>query len=139
MTDPTYTALLARVHENPFDEVALGVLADWLEEHGDPRYVEVRKGRVPVNDEDVVAAYNLKSCTFLPGSWEKRFARDMATATVLVNQCITPRQFIMLWLLCHRYRKQLQGLSGGLGVIGVVAKTAARHETYSRLLKENAK
>lgn len=55
--------------------------SDWLEEHGRDREAEiVRAGRVPCVQGGFLwrCVQLLKDPTYYPGSWDKRFARDMA-------------------------------------------------------------
>lgn len=49
----------------------------------------------------------LNKCTFLPASYEKRFARSMAEKQV--GDVITSKQFQKLQKMFERYRKQLGG------------------------------
>ena len=50
----------------------------------------------------------LRQCTFLPGSWEKRFVRSLADKQPPYQ--LTPKQREWLGKLAHRYRKQLAGI-----------------------------
>jgi hypothetical protein len=53
-------------------------------------------------------ALALARCTFLPGSWQKRFARDMAAmATHAPDHPLSERQTAWLIRLAHTYRRQL--------------------------------
>jgi hypothetical protein len=55
----------------------------------------------------------LARCTMLPGSWDKRFVRDLQA---FPDGCrITPRQAEMISKLLHRYRRQLRPNRWGLG------------------------
>jgi len=47
----------------------------------------------------------LRGCTFLPGSWDKRFARDMET----LGPCdmLSPKQEVQLERMAWRYRRQI--------------------------------
>jgi hypothetical protein len=50
----------------------------------------------------------LASCTFLPGSSDKRFCRDMAaTARATPDAELTPRQRHYLEILAWKFRRQL--------------------------------
>lgn len=49
----------------------------------------------------------LGSCTFLPGTPHKRFARDMAFASVIDKPMISEGQVRQLWRLVYRYRRQI--------------------------------
>lgn len=53
-------------------------------------------------------ALALGNCTFLPGSWDKRFARDLAFAAKnSPDVAFTERQAAHLLRLAHKYRRQL--------------------------------
>lgn len=59
----------------------------------------------------IEAAIALEKCTFLPGSYEKKFARGMAAiATSEPGRELTDKQLAYLEKLLHRYRRQLGGL-----------------------------
>lgn len=47
----------------------------------------------------------LSKCTFLPGSWDKRFARDMAG--LFPGGDLTEKQRANVLRLVHKYRRQL--------------------------------
>ncbi len=51
-------------------------------------------------------ALALAKCTFLPGSWDKRFARDMAAAAK-ISADLTTKQAAHVLRLGHKYRRQL--------------------------------
>ena len=48
----------------------------------------------------------LAACTFPPGSWDKRFARDMAARST-TDLGFTERQRVHLLRLAHKYRRQM--------------------------------
>ena len=48
----------------------------------------------------------LAQCSFLPGSWDKRFAREMA-ARAATDLGFTERQRVHLLRLAHKYRRQM--------------------------------
>lgn len=52
------------------------------------------------------AACALKGVTFLPGSWDKRFARDMREA-IEAGRDLTDKQQQALYNVVHRYRRQI--------------------------------
>ena len=57
---------------------------------------------------EIAVALALGRCTFLPASWDKRFARDMASAAQHAPASeITDRQRAHLLRLCHKYRRQI--------------------------------
>lgn len=49
----------------------------------------------------------LNSCTMLPGSWDKRFIRDLAAKPTDFQ--LTDRQEYHLKRLAYKYRRQLAG------------------------------
>ena len=55
---------------------------------------------IPAAEWALIRALN--TCTFLPGSYEKRFVRDMFGA-----KQITQKQLLYLYRTAHRYRRQL--------------------------------
>lgn len=62
--------------------------------------------RFPMTDDEKRAALALEKCTYLPGSFEKRFARDMAGIARGTAE-ITVKQRGWLWKQVHRYRRQI--------------------------------
>jgi hypothetical protein len=52
-------------------------------------------------------ARRLARCSFLPGSWDKRFARDLAARAEDPEATITEKQAAALARLTQRYRRQL--------------------------------
>ena len=63
--------------------------------------------RHPMTDEQRDMARALGQCSFLPGSWDKRFARDMAAMAEDPDAALTRRQAETLMEVCHRYRRQI--------------------------------
>ena len=63
--------------------------------------------RFPMTEQEKDAALALSKCTFLPGSFEKRFARDMASIVNGEMPQITPKQKIYLWRLTYKFRRQI--------------------------------
>lgn len=58
--------------------------------------------------EERIIAINLDKCTYLPGSFEKRFARDMAFfAKNQPDRELTARQKEWLYQQLKRYRRQI--------------------------------
>lgn len=51
-------------------------------------------------------ALALEKCSFLPGSFDKRFSRDIASA-VRANASLTPRQVETINRLAYKYRRQM--------------------------------
>ena len=61
-----------------------------------------------MTEEERAIAEALSRCTFLPGCWDKRFARDMAAhAARKPDEPISERQAAHLLRLSHKYRRQL--------------------------------
>ena len=106
MTD--IDTMLAKVHDNPFDETNRLVLADMLDEAGQPERADaLRRGRIPLTKVDSVASVCLGNCRFAPATFDKRFARDIASLARQANPSLTPRQWLFMWLLLHRYRRSV--------------------------------
>lgn len=53
-----------------------------------------------------IAIENLARCTFLPGSWNKRFAKGLVALPE--NHALTVKQRECLWKLVYRYRRQIK-------------------------------
>jgi uncharacterized protein (TIGR02996 family) len=101
-------ALLAAVLHAPYDKTRLAVFADWLEENGDPHAEVLRRGRMPVDDADRMAAIVLQACNFAPATFEKRFVRNVCPGlSDDSTQELSPSQRFNLWRLVWRYRKQI--------------------------------
>ena len=65
-----------------------------------------------MTDEQRRLAIQLGRCRFLPGSHDKRFARDMLSrAQIADSDPLSEKQDAELRRLCHRYRKQIAGLA----------------------------
>ena len=93
-------ALIDMIRENPFDKDTRLVAADWFEEHGNLPFAEaLRVGKIPLFALEVEAVAFLSGSNMTPGSWDERFVRDLTSL-------VTPRQFIWIWLLVRRYRRQ---------------------------------
>ena len=61
-----------------------------------------------MNPNEAKIAAALVRCTFLPASWDKRFARDIAAqAEHRPDMPLTDRQAAHLLRLVHKYRRQL--------------------------------
>ncbi len=64
-----------------------------------------------MTDEQRKLALRLRRCTFLPGSYEKRFVRAMAAAAKNKPELVlTEKQADFLAKVAHRYRRQLAGI-----------------------------
>ena len=101
-------AMLAVVHNDPFNETNRLVLADMLDEAGQPERADaLRRGRIPLTETDSVASVCLGNCRFAPATFDKRFARDIASLARQANPSLTPRQWLFMWLLLHRYRRSV--------------------------------
>lgn len=108
MTDSDVTAMLAVVHDDPFNETNRLVLADMLDEAGQPERAEaLRRGRIPLTEVDSVASVCLGNCRFAPATFDKRFAGDIYSRARQENPSLTPRQWLFMWLLLHRYRRSV--------------------------------
>lgn len=64
-----------------------------------------------MTEEEIETILALSACTFLPGSWDKRFVQDMTHEASQLNPLITEKQAQQLPRLRHRYRKQLAAKS----------------------------
>jgi hypothetical protein len=61
-----------------------------------------------MTEHQILVAQALERCTFLPGSPEKRFARDMGSRSRLLNPpALTLRQTVYLDDLAWRFRRQM--------------------------------
>lgn len=74
----------------------------------------VLKPRRPATEEEVAKIRRIWMCNFLPGSWDKRFARDLAGAVMAAGEAgeifmITEGQAEQVERLYHRYRRQITG------------------------------
>lgn len=56
-----------------------------------------------------IAIEALARCSFLPGSWDKRFARDMAATAE--DYRLTAKQRQCLWKMAWKYRRQMPPLA----------------------------
>lgn len=65
------------------------------------------QGIIRMGEDDILAARLLANCTFLPGSWNKRFARGIRNIANSDTPYLTPRQFMNLWRLVWHYRRQI--------------------------------
>lgn len=59
------------------------------------------------SERDRQAIFFLSHCTFLPGSYNKRFVRSLNTMAVR-NDPMIDKQLVNLWRLVWRYRRQHQ-------------------------------
>ncbi len=58
--------------------------------------------------DEIIIALNLDQCTFLPGSFEKRFARDLCIqAKTNPEKELSEKQREYLFLMLKRYRRQI--------------------------------
>lgn len=61
--------------------------------------------------EQILNARILARCTFLPSSYEKRFARDiLGIATTTPGRELTEKQAVYFEAVCYRYRVQMASL-----------------------------
>jgi hypothetical protein len=57
--------------------------------------------------EQLRAITLLSRCTFLPGSYDKRFVRSMRQMSEAPEPIpLTEKQDALLWVMVHRYRRQ---------------------------------
>ena len=102
------TAMLANVHDDPFNETNRIVLADMLDEAGHPERADaLRRGRIPLTEVDLVASVCLGNCRFAPATFDKRFAGDIYSRARQKHPSLTPRQWLWMWVLLHRYRRSV--------------------------------
>lgn len=85
----------------------------WLAEHTPQKPVIEKpetspKEKFPITPYEIMAIAALDRCTYLPGSFEKRFARDMAALHKQADPQITARQRAWLWKQVYRYRRQIK-------------------------------
>lgn len=119
---------IARVQDDPFNADSRNVLADMLEEQDQIwQAAALRAGRIPLTGFDGVAAYQLGNCNFAPATFDKRFACDIASAAAKDQPSLTPRQWLCMWVLLHRYRKSV-------GNANVKARAAERYSRCVELL-----
>ena len=86
--NPDLTAFLEQLHANPFDETTRLVFADWLDEHGDAeRAAILRRGNIPLWEEDQAAALALGQCRFNWGTADKQFSHDIANRAKGYVEC----------------------------------------------------
>jgi len=74
----------------------------------DPDYKPIR---LPMTQTEQDMLSQLSRCTFLPGTWEKRFVRNLHFTARSKNPTITPKQREWLVEIAHRYRNQLERLN----------------------------
>ena len=104
----TADTLLAAILAEPARDDLRLMYADWLEEHGEIGAADLlRSGRMPQQPGDYFAAGALSGCSYLPGSFEKRFARDYAAQMSTDGFRPTVKQWACAWRMVWRYRKQL--------------------------------
>ena len=63
----------------------------------------------PLKPVDLDAIHQLAGCRMLPGSWGKRFARDLDAQVSHGAIEISVKQMYWLWKLCCQFRRQLKG------------------------------
>jgi hypothetical protein len=65
-----------------------------------------KKPRRHADEDELTMARALAGCSFTPGTWDKRFARDLA-AQLRATEQITQAQAENLRRMVHRYRRQI--------------------------------
>lgn len=110
MIENTLTTIaIASMQDNPFDADRRGILADILEENDRIwEAVALRAGRVPLTEFDKIAAVQLGNCRFCPGTFDKRFAQRIFNSADDEQSSLTPRSYLWMWVLLHRYRKSVK-------------------------------
>lgn len=63
----------------------------------------------PMTDDEQSMALALSRCTFVPGSFAKRFARDLGQIADADEPCITEKQAALLRKQVVHYRRQIPG------------------------------
>jgi uncharacterized protein (TIGR02996 family) len=109
MTDQEHEAAFRdALRIDPEDEGRRLVFADWLEENAAPAatVAALRAGRIPLDEMDRQAVKLLSGVTYLPGSYAKRFARDVQSITTM-----TPKQYRFIWHLAYRFRRQIKSMA----------------------------
>jgi hypothetical protein len=61
----------------------------------------------PMTSLEKYAAQLLRGCTFLPGSYNKRFARNIHAISCEEDAALSDKQRNCLWRLVYRYRRQI--------------------------------
>lgn len=73
-----------------------------------------KKPREPATDDELKACKALNYCTFQPGSWDKRFVRNLfqemwhEPTRAKQDATITDGQREWLWRLVWKYRRQIR-------------------------------
>lgn len=126
IADELIGVAIARMQDNPFSSECRNILADMIEENDQIWQAKaLRAGRIPLTEFDQTAAYQLGGCNFAPATFDKRFARDISGRAAQAEPCLTPRQWLWMWVLLHRYRKS---------VLHANVKARAK-ERYSRCIE----
>jgi hypothetical protein len=64
--------------------------------------------RLPMTETEKDMLHRLSRCTFLPGSWEKRFVRNLHFTARSKKPTISPKQREWLVEIAYRYRNQIE-------------------------------
>ena len=100
----------------PQDWACRAVYSDWLEEHGFTEEAQrqrtmAAKHRLPPTplERRAMLAISPGLVTYLPGSFDKKFAREMSEEAEFHgdNATLTVRQAWWLWQHVYRYRRQI--------------------------------
>jgi len=70
--------------------------------------------RTPFTDEQRRKAALLSRCTFLPASWDKRYARDIWALAQDADGGLTEKQAAHLERMYWRYRRQISAMNGDI-------------------------
>ena len=63
---------------------------------------------VPMTQTEKDMLLSLSKCTFLPGSWEKRFVRNLHQRSQSKDPTLTHKQREWLVEIAYRYRNQIE-------------------------------
>lgn len=85
----------------------------------------------PLDDTDRLLIQNLRLCSFLPASFDKRFARSMGHIAERTAGELTDRQRSCLNALVYRYRRQIPAPIVAKAALRLAAEQAAfRLDTF---------
>lgn len=108
--DPLEVQFRYALLRDPDDAAALSAFADWLRDQGrDAEAEQWLARRLPVTANDRTAALALIRCRQAPGTWEKRFVRDLPDRMGDEDSALSLRQRHHLYRLFWRYRRQIGG------------------------------
>jgi uncharacterized protein (TIGR02996 family) len=106
----------ADIASDPHNYELRAVYSDFLEEHGESEaaawhrmLAEKRRRPTTVIERRAMLAISPGPVTYTPGSFDKKFSREMSEEASFHgdNATLTPRQAWWLWHHVHRYRRQI--------------------------------